>query len=176
MRECYQFTNQNILEHGHSVLSYYDDLLNYIRGNESLKEWRMPEWINSIKEEDLIDYEIVRDYLIYHDCGKPFCRTVDDEGKQHFYNHAEISYNRWLRYSDNKQIANLIRSDMDIHTLPIGCVDEFKKRPEAITLLLSALCEIHSNSTAADPLAGIESTSFKIKWKRINQIGKRLMA
>ena len=174
MRECYQFQNQNMLEHGYSVLEWYDDLiLSILLGQEPKKNWRLPEWISKIKYTDLIDYEKTREYLIYHDCGKPFCRTIDDQGKQHFYNHAEISANRWLLHSDDEEIANLIRSDMDIHTMPLGDIEEFRKRPEAITLLLAALCEIHSNCTM---FGGIESTSFKIKWKRINQIGKRLTA
>lgn len=174
MKECYQFQNQNMLEHGYSVLEWYDDLMRIIRlGREPSKSWRLPDWIDKIDPADLMDYEKIRDYLIYHDCGKPFCRTVDDEGKQHFYNHAEISANRWLLYSDDEEIANLIRSDMDIHTLPLSEAEEFGKRPEAITLLLAALCEIHSNCTM---FGGISSTSFKIKWKRINQIGKKIFS
>lgn len=161
-----------MLEHGQSVLSYYDDLMRPITmGREPKLEWRLPDWVNKINPEDLLDYETVREYLIYHDCGKPFCKTIDQEGKQHFPGHAEISYRRWLQYSTDTTIANLIRSDMDIHTLRSEDIEEFKKRPEAITLLVAALCEIHSNSQM---FGGIESTSFKIKWKHLNKIGRRL--
>lgn len=172
MKKCYQFETMNMLDHGYSVLAYYDDLMwPIIVGREPKKEWRLPDWLDKIGPEDLLDYETVRQYLIYHDCGKPFCRVVDQDGRQHFPGHAEISYRRWLQYSDDKTIANLIRSDMDIHLLKADGIEEFLKRPEAITLLIAALCEIHSN---AQMFGGIESTSFKIKWKHLNKIGRRL--
>lgn len=173
MLNCYQFETMNVLQHGQSVVEYFDDLMGYISaGREPKKQWRLPDWIDKIGPEDLVDYETIRTYLTYHDCGKPFCRVVDQEGKQHFPNHAEVSYRQWLRYSDDREIANLIRSDMDIHLLRPDGVEEFKSRPEAPTLLIAGLCEIHSNATM---FGGIESESFKIKWKRINKLGGRIV-
>jgi hypothetical protein len=57
---------------------------------------------------------------------------------------------------------------MDIHTLRIEEIEEFIKKPQAITLLLSGLASIHAN---ASMFGGISSDSFKIKWKRINKMG-----
>lgn len=42
-------------------------------------------------------------------------------------------------------------------------------KKDAYTLLLVSLCEIHSN---ASMFGGIESVSFKSKWKKIDQRGK----
>ena len=50
-------------------------------------------------------------------------------------------------------------------------VPEFAKMPEAISLLLVALSEIHAN---AEMFGGIESTSFKIKWKQIDKRGNAI--
>jgi hypothetical protein len=51
-------------------------------------------------------------------------------------------------------------------------IEEFAKHPEAISLLITGLCELHSN---AQMFGGIESTSFKIKWKHLSKMGKRIL-
>jgi hypothetical protein len=61
---------------------------------------------------------------------------------------------------------------MDIHLLKAGGVEEFAKKPHALTLLLTGLAEVHSN---ANMFGGIESTSFKIKYKSICQRGKQIL-
>jgi len=61
--------------------------------------------------------------------------------------------------------------DMDIHLLKDVGVNDFAQKEEAATLLLTGLAEIHSN---AEMFGGIESTSFKIKWKQINKRGKKI--
>lgn len=42
---------------------------------------------------------------------------------------------------------------------------------DAVTLLIAALSEVHSN---AKMFGGIESTSFKMKWKTIEKRGKQI--
>jgi hypothetical protein len=42
---------------------------------------------------------------------------------------------------------------------------------DAITLLIAALAEVHSNASL---FGGIESTSFKIKWKTIDKRGRQI--
>jgi hypothetical protein len=61
---------------------------------------------------------------------------------------------------------------MDIHLLKSTGVDEFCKNPFAMTLLLTGLAEVHSN---AQMFGGLDSTSFKIKFKSINQRGKQIL-
>ena len=62
---------------------------------------------------------------------------------------------------------------MDMHTLSAAGIDNFcyLRRKEAISLLISALAEIHSN---AQMFGGIESDSFKIKWKHIDRRGNAI--
>ncbi|AVH85020.1 hypothetical protein RsoM2USA_91 [Ralstonia phage RsoM2USA] len=176
MLTCYQFKTMNILEHGKSVHDYYLDLIEHLRHGSPLKyEWRLPKWLTDYKDiilKGVYDLDIMSQYHIYHDCGKPLCVTIDEHGKQHFPNHAEVSYKRWLEYSNNETIANLIRSDMDIHLLRSDGAEEFAKRPEAISLLITGLAEIHSN---AQMFGGIESDSFKIKWKRLDKLGCKIL-
>lgn len=178
MRTCFQFENQSILDHGLSVHEWFKDLYGYLmRGEPLQRAWRLPDWIDDpLLRQKLLDFDILATYQTYHDCGKPLCRTIDEAGKQHFPNHAEISRQRWLECSDNspaaQQIARLIAMDMDIHLLKSEQLEEFCQRPEAISLLLTGLCELHSN---AQMFGGIESTGFKIKWKHLNKMGKRIL-
>ena len=178
MLSCFQFQDMNILQHGQSVALWYKELYEHLaQGKPLTSQWRLPDWIyNPVIVPKLLEFELLQIYQIYHDCGKPLCRTVDAEGKQHFPNHAEISAARWLDCADGspeaQQIGRLIAMDMDIHLLKVDGLEEFARRPEAISLLLTGLCELHSN---AQMFGGIESTSFKIKWKQLNRMGKRIL-
>ena len=176
MSNCEQTKGQSVLEHGQSVEKYLFDLINNLRSGDSLEyEWRLPDWV--LENKDLIlsslsDDETLRLYTVYHDCGKPYCIEIDEEGKKHFPNHAEISYNIFLQHFDNNVAAELIRRDMDIHLLKADGVGEFASSPYAITLLIAGLAEIHSNCKM---FGGTESTSFKIKWKAITSRGKQII-
>jgi hypothetical protein len=96
---------------------------------------------------------------------------LDAQGKRHFPDHPQHSYQTWLSISDNQQIAKLILMDMQIHTIKAAEIDDLIQHPEAITLLLAGLAEVHSN---ARMFGGIESQSFKIKWNQINKRGKTI--
>jgi hypothetical protein len=176
MKNCEQTKGVSVLDHGISVKNYLFDLINHLRTGDELKyDWILPDWL--LPNKDLIlsslpDDDTLKLYTKYHDCGKPFCLTIDDDGKRHFPNHAEVSYQIFKQISNNAVAAELIRHDMDIHLLKSDGVDEFCKNPFALTLLLTGLSEIHSN---AQMFGGIDSLSFKIKWKSINQRGKQIL-
>jgi hypothetical protein len=173
MKNCEQMKNLSVLEHGLSVHNYFLDLYNHILLNTDLKyEWKLPEWVFETKLwESLEDFETIKKYQIYHDCGKPFFLTIDDEGRKHFPNHAQVSSNIWREISESNLEADLMLHDMDIHLMKSKDVDDFCQLSYAATLLITGLAELHSN---ASMFGGIESTSFKIKWKSINKFGKRI--
>lgn len=170
----------SILEHGESIHNYFLDLYGHLYEGQSLKyEWKLPEWLLQHKDfikSNLYPLDILKDYHIFHDCGKPLCITIDELGKQHFNNHAEASFNQWTSCTDgsprNALIGRLIRMDMDIHLLKAEGLEEFSRRPEALSLLITGLCEIHSNAAM---FGGIESTSFKIKWKALDKRGRQIL-
>lgn len=171
MKEVEQFPGMNVLDHGRDVYARYLDLVS----DKPLLKWRMPDWIEKMRPLQLPP-EIMKHYLIYHDCGKPSCRVEDADGKQHFPNHAEISYETWMRYAEtpeDRQIGQLIRMDMLAHTAKGEEIDSFIRCPEAASLILTGLAEIHSN---ASYLNALDSDSFKIKFKKLDKIGKRLAA
>lgn len=183
MENCYQFEQQSVAEHGRSVARHYTDLIQHIKTQSpSRYKWKLPEWVSSpeiITKQ--LPFEIVVTYMIMHDCGKPFCRTVDEDGKQHFPDHARVSQEVFdhvrstsgYRYSsDDDTVSRLIREDMDAHLLKGAGVEDFSKRSTAPTLLLSALSELHSN---ARMFGGLESTGFKSKWKNLNRRGNALV-
>ena len=176
LKECRQSESQNILEHGISVKNYTFDLLNHISKGTLLKyDWKLPDWI--LENKDLIinslpSKDTLKLYTILHDIGKPLCLQIDEDGKRHFPNHAEISFQTFVRFYDDPVAAQLILHDMDIHTLKSEGVEEFSKSPYAITHLIVGLAEIHSN---AKMFGGIDSTSFKIKHKCISKRGKQII-
>jgi len=176
MSECEQTKGQSVLDHGISVKNYLFDLINHLRTGTTLQyEWKLPDWVLENKDlilSSLTDDETLELYTTYHDCGKPFCLMVDSDGKRHFPNHAQVSYQYFTQVFNNPVAAELILHDMDIHLLKSDGVEEFSKNPYALTLLLTGLAETHSNSQM---FGGIDSTSFKIKWKSINQRGKQII-
>jgi len=174
MNACEQTKGLSVLQHGASVWEYFEDLHGHLKYGKPLKyEWRLPEWIHAPwLMENLLPIKIIREYLVYHDCGKPFCRTVDEDGRHHFPDHARISEETWNSVGGHPVAARLMGMDMDIHLLKGDGVPEFAARPEAATLLMAGLAEVHSN---ANMFGGIESQSFKMKWKQINRRGKRIV-
>lgn len=173
MKDCEQTKGLSIFAHGLSVNNYFQDLRNHILNKENLKyEWRLPDWIyNENLWSELENINDINQYQIFHDCGKPFCLKIDDEGKRHFPDHAKKSSEIWFNLTGNVIQSELIAHDMDIHLLKMDQFNEFYKLPYHTTLLITGLCEIHSN---ASMFGGIESDSFKIKWKKINKIGKKI--
>ncbi len=173
MQACRQSAAQTIWEHGEAVRDKFLDLHSHLaHGTPLAGSWRLPEWLSPDLLPDLLPIERLSLYHLWHDCGKPFCRTVDEAGRQHFPGHAEESRRRWLAAGGGHDIGALIGMDMDIHLLKTDGIAEFSRRPQAVSLLLTGLAEIHAN---ADMFGGIDSTSFKIKWKALDKAGRRLL-
>lgn len=61
---------------------------------------------------------------------------------------------------------------MMVHTMKADDIPEFAKSREAVSLLLTALAEVHAN---AELFGGIDTISFKIKWKHVDKRGTALM-
>ncbi len=176
MRKCEQTKGQSVLQHGLSVKNYTFDIINHLRFGTPLKyEWKLPDWIYENKDlfiSSLTSDKTLKYYTILHDCGKPYCVDFDTDGKKHFPNHAEVSSQVFSQIFDDEIAINLIKSDMDIHLLKSDGVDSFCLNSQALTLLLVGLSETHSN---ANMFGGLDSISFKIKWKNINQRGKQII-
>lgn len=174
MRGCEQTSGMTILQHGEMVRDYYADLISHLRNGTPLEyQWRMPDWIvDPILIEGLPSDEIMAEYHLFHDVGKPVCRTVDEDGRQHFPNHAAVSASVWREAGGNEQVAQLIASDMDIHLLKGEGVEAFAMRSEARALLLTGLAEITAN---ASMFGGLESVNSKIKWKALDKRGRAIL-
>lgn len=181
MESCFQFETQSVAEHGRSVANYYLELIQHLDKEKPLQfDWKIPSWVYSKElKSRLLPFQPTITYLIYHDCGKPFCRTVDEDGRQHFPNHAAVSKEVFdhLRKTntfskDDELISTLIAEDMDVHLLKGDGVAEFSKRNTAATQLLSGLSELHSNATM---FGGLDSVGFKSKWKNLDRRGKAIV-
>lgn len=171
MRECLQTENQTVLQHGQGVWEHTKKLI-----SGDFEGFRIPDWFRENHRfivNNLHDIKDVKNYNIYHDCGKPHCLEIDEEGKRHFPNHAKVSKDTWLRVSDNQIVADLIGYDMAMHVDTAETIKSYNwDIKTAFTLLITSFAEIHSN---AKMFGGIESVSFKMKWKKLDKRGKMLM-
>jgi hypothetical protein len=170
---------QTIYEHCVSVTDYITDLLNHVFFNNLLKyTWKISDIMNdntiNILKSKLLDennsitkLNSILEYSMYHDCGKPFCISVDEKGNNTFKNHEIVSYQTWIKYNGDEYIGQLILHDMVLHKYTVKELDNiFDKLDHSqwCILILSALAEVHSNAAM---FGGIDSVNFKIKLKRI---------
>jgi len=127
----------------------------------------------------LLPLSTLTTYQTYHDIGKPYCKIYDLEDKKyHFPEHAKISSKTYKEINGSEDLISiLIERDMDIHLIKAKDIETFIGESKidhmiAISLLLTGLAEIHAN---AEMFGGIESTSFKIKYKQIDSRGKQII-
>lgn len=162
------------MRHGELVAEKFKDLIS----SERKHLWVIPGWLQghfvSISERLIPKFDLITTYQTYHDIGKPFCRVIDEDGRAHYPNHAVISAEIWNSSGKCKIIGELISRDMEFHLLkPSEITNGYPIDDLSLILLITALCEIHAN---AEMFGGIESDSFKIKWKRLEKIGNRLIS
>lgn len=170
MESCEQTAGQTIRQHGESVWESFTIFLNedYIK---------VPDFIIEKREELLANIHplgVIEKYTKFHDCGKPYCLVVDENGKRHFPNHAEVSKEVWLEhFPDETLVGELIGLDMVFHTFKYEQIANLELDEKTInTLILVAYCEINSN---ARMFGGITSDSFKIKYKRLTSLAKKFL-
>jgi hypothetical protein len=75
MKACEQTAGQSVLEHG---LSVYNTFVNIMFNNGV---FRLPQWFTdnrSFINNNIHDTNTIYNYLVYHDCGKPYCRTIEN--------------------------------------------------------------------------------------------------
>lgn len=172
MKETKQTKGQNMIQHGLSVFHYTNLLL-----KRDYTKFRLPQWWNQYEDkifENLHDFKTIKHYTIWHDIGKPFCLEIDAEGKQHFPNHAQKSKEIWDETFPNREtIGRLIANDMAFHTMSAeDIVGLCLSTQDLCTLIISSLAELHSN---ANMFGGIESDSFKIKFKKWSKTAQRIL-
>lgn len=172
MRAGFQTRGISYWEHGELVAARFRDLMN----DEPAMVWKLPAWFEQnaawIREQLRPEFDRISTYMTWHDCGKPATRTVDEDGRVHYPNHAQVSADIWLQLGGDQFIGELIRRDMDCHLLRTAQAAEFARSPHALILLTSALCELHANATM---FGGFQSDSFKIKYKRLDKCGNLIL-
>lgn len=169
MKNCFQFENMNMLEHGQEVHKAYELLLKEGFDGIDNELW---QWLL----DNQYDKEIMKNYHIYHDCGKPACRVLDDEGRQHFPNHAQHSYFLHQQTFDLSKASEMIRLDMHFHQLKADDLSAWLKTLNdelMASLYLSALAEINANSIM---FGGTDSTSYKIKKKQLLKAARKIQS
>jgi hypothetical protein len=96
--------------------------------------------------------------------GKPYVIQYDENGKAHYPNHSEKSYELYCERFGHDKFADMIRLDMGFHTFKDEQLIELCKSPYAKDLYATAWAELYAN---AQLFGGFESDSFKIKRKKL---------
>ena len=181
MSKTFQFETQSVLEHGKSVWKYFEQIHKCLLTGETNGNLKIPQIFLDFAVHlttNLHPLDIIKQYCIFHDCGKPYCLEYDSEGKKHFTDHANVSYQAYKKvFTDDPNteiISRLIQNDMDIHLLKDSGVEDFLKKDknDIITHLVVGLSELLSN---AQMFGGYDSTSFKIKYKSLEQRAKKIL-
>lgn len=165
MQACQQTAGLNVLQHGVLVSLAYSEMLKELRKGTHQEEFL--QGMFPLLEPLLFEEELMSRYHVYHDCGKPFCQATEE---RKFPDHEARSFEQWsLIFPEDKIVANLMLNDMKFHA---GNNDaEFYSSELAPSLYLTSWAELEANSSM---FGGHESTSYKIKRKRLIQQGKKL--
>lgn len=165
-----QMQGLTVYEHGIAVHHQYIKLLEGLQ-NGTCNDPVLKD-VYEVLQYCLLDMKTMQRYQVYHDCGKPYCREVQD-GKVHFPDHANVSADLWKTlFPKEVLISDLMRLDMMWHTISLSDADEFWEHPLAAALYFTAYAEILAN---CQMFGGEESTSFKIKRKKLQRCGKKLL-
>jgi hypothetical protein len=169
MAACEQAPGHNMLQHGQAVHDHYRRLVAQLEAQEA----PCPELAAIYARCTWPAVTALERYHLYHDCGKHLVLAVDAEGKRRFPGHAEASAQQYaLLFPEDTWSQQLIRRDMDFHTLRGDDLLALCQDPLAPVLYLTAWAEVHANATM---FGGFHSDSFKIKAKRLVQAGKKLL-
>jgi hypothetical protein len=127
---------ESVWDHGVKVKNIYLEIHRALRATKHENQVKLLSEIESkydllpeflIKNLDLfqirIHWKTLRTYLKFHDCGKPFCKTIRPDGTYSYPDHAQVSKEKFLEYADTtptdvqKFVAELIGRDMEPHLL-----------------------------------------------------------
>ena len=175
MSSTFQTQGQTILQHGYAVHEEYKKILTAIK-NQDCTYYRLPDGFTQ-HPKDLFPIDIMQCYHIFHDCGKPFCIRIDENGRRHFDNHSEVSYNVFTKVfpGSSRVVHELIRSDMIYHSGTEEQLENLIRLKDSrfiMSLLLTAFAEIYANCRM---FGGCESVSFTNKHERLCQVYKTIM-
>lgn len=133
----------------------------------------LPEWLDVSRLVNGLDVGTIRNYAILHDCGKPECLVIGDDGRRHFPDHAKVSERVAMQLGCNDDVTWLIANDMWMHMCSSEDVHQVDlSRHDLIRIqVLVAFAEIHANATM---FGGVQTTSFKIKYKHVVKRAKVL--
>lgn len=161
MSACFQFKHVNMIEHGQMVSDRYIQLVNELKTGIT-NDLLPPQLYELFNKHNLLDDQLMNQYHVLHDCGKPLCNVI---GTNSYPNHAEVSYNQIkLLFEHNYDLQFLVLHDMDFHTLKNDQLITLAQSKYGFSLYLTAWAELFANS---EMFGGCDNVSFKIKRKKL---------
>ena len=181
MKNCYQFKNQNMIEHGLLVRKHHKQIIKDL--HHSTNQYELPDELRAHSKQFLkhqYNNHILSYYQLYHDCGKPFCLEIDDDGKRRYPKHEEVSAKVFSdAFSKTKhcdKISTLIANDMIFHKENMTDIDAFLEACDdkrlVYSLILTSFAELYANKSMFDDN---NQTSFKIKYKKLHRVVKKII-
>lgn len=172
MEETFQTEGLNLYQHGQQVWHYYNKILEHDYEGMKIPKWYLNH--SDFIHQNLYPRDMIETYAIWHDIGKTETLQIGEDGRRRFPGHAEASRRIWLSIDGDTEIAELMGLDMIFHTESAEQILERGLSNKMLcTLMLSALSELHAN---AEMFGGIQSESFCIKYKKLEQRAKKILA
>lgn len=168
MDSNYHYGEQTIHQHGIAARDNYLAICRILEGKQPDTYGLPSQLFEAYCKNERVSEATSSLYQEWHDCGKPACKSVDSEGRIHYPQHAEVSYQQFkLLFTDEEVAAELIRRDMEWHLAKNNAdFAALACKPYAFTLYLTAWAEIYANASL---FGGTESDGFKIRYKRLEK-------
>lgn len=172
MKTCEQTQGQTVYQHGCAVWEKSKLLI-----SGDFTNFQLPDFFkehHAFIVNRMHSLKIFKDYNIFHDCGKPTCKIIDSDGRVHFPGHAVESSRVAKTFIKNHAVSRLILNDMVLHTSTVAEVERTTlSEKDSMTLIITAFAELHAN---AEMFGGLDSLSFKIKYKKLAKNSKALFS
>lgn len=171
MSNCFQFENINMLQHGEMV---HESYLQLMQDLENGKEVPIFQELYDLTKHKILPTHALKNYHIYHDCGKHIQIEYDENGRRQFPNHAANSTQQYaILFRQDVNTQFLILHDMHFHTKRGDELAWLFRHPLGPNLFFTALAEINAN---CQMFGGRNSDSYKIKLKRLIQTSKKFIS
>ena len=125
---------------------------------------------HTLRVVDGVDNEFhLRVAALFHDIGKPYCKSIDSEGERHYYGHWDKSKDIFFRYRNRLFLGHkdfdLICKLIEFHDLSIS--------PSTIRIFVREFNENNIESLYKLKEADIKAQNLDFAERRLNNLEKQ---
>ena len=130
---CGRFAQRALMAYSDIIIAALPELIPMVGCEQQNPHHLYTVWEHSARAVGQVPAEPgLRWAMLLHDCGKPACKTVDENGVGHFYGHPQVSreiaeqLTRRLRFSGEQTERILLLVEQ--HDRPLGDSDKLVRR------------------------------------------------